>query len=332
MVTVPKGIGFANVGSEGVTTLSISGGLLNYTGSTTTANPRFGLGGGQTVYLTGGTIETNGGVAVGNTANAGFYRITNSVGPDNDYSIYALPSAAPSVMSGGIEVSSSPGTFNVASGGTFTVSAAIFNDVGGGSAGSIVSAGSGLLVFTASDTYTGTTTVSAGMLIVNGSLVSPVTVNGGTLAGTGRLTSVTVNSGGSFAATRAGQLTLSGSLSLLAGAKMDYELDTPLDSDQVLMPSGALTLGGQQFSDFNFTPLAGFGPGKYTLIDAGSIGGNLGTSNSGSIDGFPAMLAIQGNNLVLNVVPEPSAIALLAAGAVSIARFRAVSAREADLM
>ena len=62
-----------------------------------------------------------------------------------------------------------------------------------------------------------------------------------------------------------------------------------------------LVLNGQQFSDFNFTPLDGFGLGTYTLIDAGSISGSLGANTSGMIDGDPATLAVQGNNLVLKV-------------------------------
>ena len=33
--------------------------------------------------------------------------------------------------------------------------------------------------------------------------------------------------------------------------------------------TGQLILSGQQFSDFNFTPLAGFGAGTYDLIDFG---------------------------------------------------------------
>ena len=47
----------------------------------------------------------------------------------------------------------------------------------------------------------------------------------------------------------------------------------------------------------------------------GSISGSL-ASTSGSIDGYPATLAVQGNDLVLTVVPEPSTLALLGAGAV----------------
>ena len=97
---------------------------------------------------------------------------------------------------------------------------------------------------------------------------------------------------------------------------MDYELDTPLDSDEVYIPTSLLSLTGQQFADFNFTPLGDFEPGTYTLIDAGSISGTLGASIGGTINGLPASIVIQGNDLVLTVVPEPSSfVLLLAAGA-----------------
>jgi hypothetical protein len=107
---------------------------------------------------------------------------------------------------------------------------------------------------------------------------------------------------------------LDGDLSLASGAVMDYELDTPGTSDEILLPTGQLTLNGQQFSDFNFTPLAGFAPGTYTLIDAGGIAGALGASTSGTIAGRDSTLALEGNDLVVTVVPEPSTLALLGLG------------------
>ena len=163
-------------------------------------------------------------------------------------------------------------------------------------------------------------------MAVNGSLVSPVTVeSGGILSGTGSLSSVTVNAGGQLAPGNSlGVMTLSGSLTLTLGARMDYDLDGLLTDNEVYMPSGHLALTGQQFSDFNFTPLADFGAGTYTLIDAGSIGGSLGAGTSGVIDGLPANLAVQGNDLVLNVsaVPEPSTFILLVAGRRRTCRLR----------
>ncbi len=184
--------------------------------------------------------------------------------------------------------------------------------------GGLTTSSEGTLTLTGSNTYTGPTTINQGELIVNGSLASPVTVNsGGMLGGSGSLSSVTVASGGSLSPGAApNPMNVSGSLALLSGAKMDYALDTPVDSDDVYMPSGPLVLSGQQFADFNFTLMADFAPGTYMLIDAQSITGSLGTSTSGTIDGLPANIAIQGDDVVLNVVPEPSTLALLLAGAI----------------
>ena len=54
------------------------------------------------------------------------------------------------------------------------------------------------------------------------------------------------------------------------------------------------------------------------MIDAQSIGG-LGGNLSGAVAGLPATLSIQGGDtLVLNVVPEPSALALLGVGVIGL--------------
>ena len=100
---------------------------------------------------------------------------------------------------------------------------------------------------------------------------------------------------------------------------MDYELDTPAGSDEVFDGHGNADMSGQQFSDFNFTPGPGFAPGIYMLIDAGTIDGKLGVATSGTIDGLPATLAFQGNDLVVAVVPEPGTLVLIAAGVAALA-------------
>ena len=150
-----------------------------------------------------------------------------------------------------------------------------------------------------------------------------MTINsGGTLAGTGSLTSVLVNAGGHLSPGDApGILGLSGGLTLASGAVMDYVLDTPGTGNEVYMPTGLLTLSDQQFSDFNFTSPGDVERGSYTLIDAGSIHGSLGNSLSGTIDGLPASLAVQGDDLLLTVVPEPSTFVLFGVAAIGLLEY-----------
>ncbi len=177
--------------------------------------------------------------------------------------------------------------------------------------GSLTKVGSGTLLLTGSNTFSGATAVNQGMLTVNGSLASPVALNSGVLSGTGYLSSVTVTPNGQLApGNPLGAMNLSGSLNLESGAVMDYDLDTPSTSSQVLMPTGELILSGQPV--FDFTPTFNFGQGTYVLIEAGSTSGTFLSSNV-AIDGYPATLSEQGNDIVLSVVPEPSTLALLGA-------------------
>jgi T5SS/PEP-CTERM-associated repeat protein/autotransporter-associated beta strand protein len=192
-----------------------------------------------------------------------------------------------------------------------------------GAGGGLKKTGDGTLELTANSSYTGSTIISAGTLLVNGSIAaaSPVTVQqGSTLGGGGSVGAVTVESGGRIAPGdllgSVGTMTINGELLLNPGAILDFDLAALGASDLIAMPASTLTLTGQQFSDFSFTAQNGFGPGTYTLVAASLIQGSLDCNACGIIDGFNASISINGRNLVLTVVPEPSIFLLLTIGAI----------------
>lgn len=138
--------------------------------------------------------------------------------------------------------------------------------------GSFTKEAAGKLILTGSNSYGGGTTVSAGTLVAantSGSATGtgPVTVAAGAaLAGTGTIAgAVTINSGGHLApGTSPGNLTV-GSLSLVSGSVLDYELGAAGAGDRTtITSSGGLSLAG---GTVNVTALAGFGVGQYPLLD-----------------------------------------------------------------
>ena len=72
--------------------------------------------------------------------------------------------------------------------------------------------------------------------------------------------------------------------------------------------NGTLNIGASlDFNDFSFTQLSAFAPGPQEFIlfqDNNAITGNFGTV-AGSINCIPATIELDGNNVVLQVVPEP---------------------------
>lgn len=165
--------------------------------------------------------------------------------------------------------------------------------------------GSGTLFLNGNNTYTGTTTITAGTLAGTGSLGNGnTTVTGGNIAaGTdGTVGVLTFNNG----------LNLSG----LTG-NLKFDLGSTVASDKLLVTTGALSIGSGllNFDDFNFTALSGFGTGTYTLFDTStSISGTLGSSLAGTIGGLNAFLSQSNDSqdillTVSAVIPEPSTYA-----------------------
>ena len=149
----------------------------------------------------------------------------------------------------------------------------------------ITKVGTGTFTLSGANTYTGTTTVSSGTLLVNNIAGSgtgtnnTVTVNSnGTLGGTGFIAgAVTVNAGGALApgSNGVGTLALKSNLTLNAGALLNFEFGAPGTGDKIAV-TNALVLGGK----LNVTNLAGFGPGTNTLFTyGGALSGSLAIGN-----------------------------------------------------
>jgi fibronectin-binding autotransporter adhesin len=196
-----------------------------------------------------------------------------------------------------------------------------------GSTGIIMQTGTGTLVLNGVSTYTGATTVNAGTLLVNGSISSTtggVTVAAaGTLGGGGTITGATAlngiltpgEDGIADELTFGSSLDVSGITSGIGALKFD--LGTT--SDMVTLTSGVLAIGNGllEWDDFSFTALAGFAPGTYILFSTDqAISGSLGANLSGTIGSFEGTLSLSldGTDVVLTVVPEPAASALIGAG------------------
>lgn len=203
---------------------------------------------------------------------------------------------------------------------------------------SITKMGLSRLVLLGNNTYTGSTTINAGTLIVSGVLngTSSVTVQGGQLGGKGTITTsgngnVTLFAGTSLAPGAPGEgpetLTLAlgtGSLDLstVGGLTAYLQFDLGSTADRVLLSTGKLDIGtgGLDLDDFTFTDAGGLAEGTYILFDTSSdVVGTLGSNLQTNLFGFKMSLqfanGVNGrDDLVLVVIPEPSSVIGLLAG------------------
>jgi autotransporter-associated beta strand protein len=261
----------------------------------------------------------------------GNHTIGNIAFTVNNNRTYIINSGTPSSSVLTLQVSSGTPSVSVAAGsssGFLTINAPVAGTQG------LTKSGIGTLVLGGVDTYIGTTTLSLGNLVVNGSLAtgSPVIVNNtGTqpgLGGKGTINDgVTLNSGGTISpgditlvgtapAPQVGTLTV-GSLTWNTGGKLSYQLGDPslaANSDELAL-NGALTKGTAGTFAFTFTQLTGFSTsGTYTLITFSSDSGFSASDFSGAPTGM--QFDFTSTSLLLDPapVPEPSMAALVAIG------------------
>ena len=141
----------------------------------------------------------------------------------------------------------------------------------GSSALTVIKAGEGTWIFSRTNTYTGTTTINGGKLLVNspGSLASgsAVTVNSGAILGGNGIVNgaVTVAAGGMLApgdVNAVGTLIISNTLSLTSGTLL-FDVSN-VATDKVVV-TAALTVNGTNTVVLNF-PVGALPSGTYTLM------------------------------------------------------------------
>jgi len=206
----------------------------------------------------------------------------------------------------------------------------------------LVKDGPGTLTLTASNTYSFTTTVNAGTLNLanpNGSaktIAGGLVLNGGTLTTTGSLQTIgggiaagfgpnTISPGGDGSI---GSISLGSSLTLNSNSTLKFDITSTSSLDQIL-DSGALSFSGN--GQATIAVAGSPGPGVYDLINFNStaVGDITNVSNLLCAAGSLTLDAGSGNTMQLDLhvgsmgpqfmgVPEPSTLALLAAGVIGL--------------
>jgi autotransporter-associated beta strand protein len=299
------------------TTLTV-GGNLTITNTDSGAYTPISIESGNSATNQGGRVNLNGDVLfVGNGTN------------NNTVTIAAPAGVGPR----GVIALGGERTFTIGNGAAMVDLAVQADMINGGTDGELVKEGVGVLELSGANTYTGATTVNAGTLLLNGSSVSAVTVNGGVFGGTGTVSnSVSVGNDGTLAPGNSPGMLSTGELSLTgANATIAMEIGgIGAGLYDQLNVTGGVNLDGNGQIAITMLSYVPQPTDIFFLIlndDIDAISGTLfgiaqgGTFTSG---GYSWMVSYTGdsaggtftggNDLALQVVPEPSTWVLLTGG------------------
>ncbi len=275
-------------------------------------------GGGTLIFsgnntYTGSTTVNQGVLRAGSTSAFGLNSATTVAGGATvdlggfDNSIGSLAGAGSVTNSGGADAVLTTGGDNTSATFSGVISDGATNKAG------LTKTGTGAFTLSGGNTYTGSTRIDAGTLIVDGSIASSsmTTVNSGaTLSGVGTVGSLTVASGGLFApGSGAAGSSMSVAGNLLFGSGAIYQTMVSTTTASFATVTGSVTLTGANVAGI-------YAPGsylsrQYTVLHA--TGGFGGTSFSGLVStslpaGFHETLSYGANDVYLNLIANLGAI------------------------
>lgn len=281
-----------------------------------------GTGGGFSAY--GGTRT----VAIGGNTNSIAWGATSFVASGQPLLFGSLTADSLLVYSNGLSLGTSGNNTrditvrdNIA---TNTDVARIANIITGSSGNTLRKTGDGVLELTGANTYSGPTTNAAGTLLINGSLSAGggavVSLSGATLGGSGVINrSVTVLGGGTLSPGNSAGLITVQNLTLASNATFAVELG--LTYDQVLVTGSSASISNSILAlSWTTAPTGG---DKFLILSNdtpstvfGEFAGwsNLSTQFVSGVGFEINYFAGNGNDVLLTVIPEPSALALVGAG------------------
>jgi fibronectin-binding autotransporter adhesin len=298
----------------------ILAGNNTYTGTTTIQSGGIlQLGNGGTSGSVAGPITDNGTVEFNRSNTVTYAGVISGSGTVNQIGAGTLILSGANTYNGGTTVSSGTlqGTTTSLHGNVTDEANLTFNQTTTGTyAGAVVGlgtmsvTGSGDVTLTATSTYSGTTTISAGTLTVMGSLAGPVTVAGGKLNGTGTVGAVNVTSGTLAPGDAIGTLHVNGNVALGNGTTYAVEV-SPTAADETIA-TGAVTIGSA--TTLAVTQDAGtYTANDYKLISAASVAGSFTAVTGDTFTGFNSTIqySATGVDLILSAVPPPAPVTFL---------------------
>jgi autotransporter-associated beta strand protein len=296
--------GNAIITNNGATVSGAGGGLTRFIGSSTAANATLiansGIGGGQ-----GGTIIFE------DTSTGGTSRVEVFGNGNLDISAHdAFPGMTIGSIEGDGEVFLGANNLSVGSNNLSSSFSGVIQDGGqnGGTGSSLTKIGSGTLILSGANTYTGTTNVNGGVLKVDGSITSNTFVNhGGTLAGTGTINGNVTNHRGTVSPGDApGTLTINGTYTQAQFAALMIQIAGTNTGDfSVLNVLGNANLSG--FLDpvllNGFVPTIG---DSFTFLNYASLTGGFSRIRDQVFDDGTLQWSViyQNNNAILTVGPN----------------------------